>query len=392
MKPLTPEQLNQPLTQPHQILKPRTVTNIPGVKGSLPMRPGEVILTDGEKKKLAAFGWKEGDPLPGNIAMLVSKAQKEVEDDIRTAKPFKDKPIFKAPEPVDISTLSKEKQNELSKYLQQFKEMAPQIEAAARSQEHMATLPPNIQKAIRDASGVEVVDSRQSENPAADLQRRINEAEGRVASTQEKELADEVEEKPVFSDSETGLNSAHDKCPRCNWTVSAKMRLPSRDDALLYVAAMLGDRRFEKEYSLYGGKLTVRFRQLSSSLSDRIFHQVAHEIRKGEVTDDGYTQLMRYRMILCLSTISIGSQEPLNIADAIDAHLEDEENRKREFPDTYNKYDALPVFVSSLQKIAPLNNLSVWRACRETFTEFNDILDELDSRADNPDFWKAIGV
>src|SRR3974390_1794661 len=116
MKLIGPEQdiLKRPVLRP-SVIKPRDIKNVPGVRGKLPLQPGEIIITEYEKKKLAKFGWKEGDPLPGNIAELMSRAQQDVADDLRTAQPFKDRPIFKAPEPVDINDLTDEKRADLQK-------------------------------------------------------------------------------------------------------------------------------------------------------------------------------------------------------------------------------------------------------------------------------------
>jgi hypothetical protein len=369
------------------VLKPRNITGVPGVKGTLPLQPGEIILTEYEKSKLKKHGWKEGDPLPGNISDLMAKAQKEVADDLRTARPFKDHPTFKAPEPIDISELSQEKRSELEGYLQQFKTMAPQIEAAAKTQQDFSTLPPDIQKAIRDAGGgVEVVDSR--EDPVKELQRKVDEAEGRVEPRAENQsdLDDEDEDQPKKKmESQTGLTSDHSKCPRCNLVLGTKPVEPAVEDKLNYVAAILGDKLFHKEYALFGGKLLLGFRQLATTRADMVFHQVAHEIRVGLLGENTYRQVMLYRMVLSLDYVSVGGQTPVSISDAVDSFLEDPEN------DTKST-DALPIILNRLQKIETLKSESVWRASNEAFARFNNLLDDLDARADNPDFWNAIGA
>lgn len=381
---LTEEQLKAPIGR-HPVLKPRPIKGVAGVTGTLPLQPGEIILTQYEKKKLAKFGWKEGDPLPGNIADLVAKAKAEVAEDIRTAQPFKNRPIFKAPEPVDINDLSQERQDELKGYLQQFKDMAPQIEAASKNQEHMASLPPEIQKAIRDAGGVEVIDSRgeATDDPAKVLQKKIDEAEGRITPRDDEGTGLEEDDEPEKKASQTGLDVSHSHCPRCNLLLSSKPIEPSQEDKLNYVACILGDKLFEKVYSLYGNKLLLAFRQLNTERSDMVFHQVAHEIRAGLLGEDSYRQIMLYRMVLSLNHISIGGKEPIDIGGAVDSFIDEpDENTKRT--------DLLPIMLARLQKTEPLKSESIWRACREAFERFNTLLDDLDARADNPDFWNAI--
>lgn len=375
---LTEEQMKSPPAR-HNVLKPRVISNIPGVTGTLPLQPGEVILTEREKKKLSKFGWKEGDPLPGNIADLMARARTESLDELRTARPFKNKPVFQAPEPVDIKDLTEAKRVELTTHLQKFKEMAPQIEAAVKSQQHMASLPPEIQKALKDAGGVEVVDSRgEPEDTAKEFQRRIDEAEGRRQPREEdgtgleEEEKKPEEEKPAHSES----------CPRCNWKLAEKPPEPAKEDKLNYVAAILGDKTFEKTYELFGGKLKVGFKQLTTSLSDMIFDQVAHEVRMG-ITDNGYRRIMLYRMTLALNTITVGDAAPIEVASAIGDFINEDDQE-------VGKHDVLPLIVNRLQQTEPLNKESVWRACRECFDRFNNLLDDLDARADNPDFWNAI--
>ena len=372
----------------HPVLKPRQIKGVPGVHGTLPLQPGEVVLTKNEKEKLKKFGWKEGDPLPGNIADLMAKAQREVADDIRTAKPFKDHPVLKVPEPIDISSLSDEKRTELEGYLHQFKAMAPQIEAAAKNQSNIASLPPEIQQAIRDAGGgVEVVDSRDEEDPAQKLQRKIDEAEGRKEPRDQ--VGDGLEEDDESAsksiDSQTGLTLEHKNCPRCNWSLSTKPIDPSREDKLTYVTAILGDQLFCKEYSLYGGKMKVGFRQIATDRSDMAFHQVAHEIRVGLLGENTYRQLMLYRLILCLNYVAIGDQAPVDFGGAVDSFLDSDD-------DEIKKTDVLPIILNRLQKTDPLKSESIWRACREAFERFNTLVDDLDARADSPDFWSAIEV
>lgn len=381
MKSIGPEQehLQRPIPR-HPVIKPRAA-NVPGVKGTLPLRPGEVILTEFEKRKLARFGWKEGDPLPGNITELMAKEKRGVTDDLRTAQPFKNKQIFKAPEPIDISELSDERQAELQAHLQKFKEMAPQIEAAARNQDHIATLPPDIQKAIRESGGVEVVDSSEpSSDPIKAMQRKIDIAEGRVEADDGTGL--EEDDEPKQPESQTGLDVDRTKCPRCNWDLSFKPIEPSTADKQVYVACILGDKLFEKPYSLFGGKLVVGFRQLTTTRSDMVFYQIAHEIRSNLLGEDSYRKVMLYRMCLAINHITVGNHKPVDVGNAVDAFVEEEASETK-------IGDLLPIILSRLQQTELLKSESVWRAVREAFGRFNTLLDDLDARADNPDFWNA---
>jgi hypothetical protein len=110
---------------------------------------------------------------------------------------------------------------------------------------------------------------------------------------------------------------------------------------------------------------------------------VAHEIRSGSLGENSYRQVMLYRMVLCLSYVSVSDQTPIDIGGAVDGFIDE--------PDEDMKAtDLLPIILNRLQKTELLKSESIWRACRESFERFNTLLDDLDARADNPDFWNAI--
>src|ERR1022692_3074292 len=100
-----------PLPRPARAASPRPAQPIsPGVGGvgRLPLQTGQLILTPGERKALESQGWKDGDPLPANLARQIA----DVTEEAGTPRPPvpMDTPRVKVPDSVDISQLSLEKQ------------------------------------------------------------------------------------------------------------------------------------------------------------------------------------------------------------------------------------------------------------------------------------------
>lgn len=386
---LQKEHLTRRPQQP-PVIRPRAST-VPGLKGTLPLKPGEVIISEHEKKKLRKYGWKDGDPLPGNIAQLMAREQNYVATDLATAKPFKNRPIFKPAEPVDISEVDESYRSDLQRSLQQFKELAPQIEAVSRGQQDVAGLSPEIQKAIFDASGgVEVVDSREEEAPADPiraLQQRINKAEGKAPSEDDEFGQDGtgLEPSPEDMKGEVEPHIELTNCPRCNCNLTTKLPEPPMQDKQAYVAAVLGDQVFKKTYNLFGGRVRITFRALTSARGELAYNQVAHEVRVGLSHDPSYRQLMLYRMVLALDSIETQGSGLMDIGEQVDSFLDDPTESEE-----VKWFDALPIIVKRLQQVDLLRSESVWRACRACFDNFNALVDDLDARAENSDFWNAI--
>lgn len=71
---LEPEHFQRKPKMP-AIVKPREIQNIPGVKGHMPLRAGEILLTPEESVRLRSFGWRPGDPIPGNLPDYIKAFQ-----------------------------------------------------------------------------------------------------------------------------------------------------------------------------------------------------------------------------------------------------------------------------------------------------------------------------
>jgi hypothetical protein len=376
------------------ILRPREIKGIPGVKGTLPLRAGEVILTPDEEQKLRKLGWKPGDPLPGDLPAKIAAIQKEIKKEVEETLPNVPK-TFKPhiPETVDIESLSAEKRKEIESYLQEFKKVAPQIEQAIKAQSQFDALNPKVQKAIIAAEreeGIEVVDSRISTDPvtdfqhkAIDFQRKIDEAEGKIPRKQVKDLdAEKAEEAVKLPENNTGVLSLPQHCPSCNWQLDQNPAEPSYEDKISYISAVLGLKPWTKTFVLFGGRVEIAYRQLSTEYGEMVISQTAHDVRTGKFSPHEALRMASvYRSLLSLLWIKING-EKIDIAGPVDRYLTESDAPK--------SGTLLPNIYERMHKIEPLNNDSIWRLCRDNYERFSATQEILESRAQASDFWKLI--
>lgn len=358
------------------IIKPREITNIPGVKGQFPLRAGEVILTPDELQRLKSFGWKPGDPVPGNLPDYVrafEQARKQLPEEVREE--IRTTPIAppgtlptKFPQPIDISQLDDKHRSEIEAYLDEFKRHAPQIEAAVKARQGIDKIAPSIQKAIvaHEDEGVELVDSRKEKQfidealgtefgSSQDFQKKIDEAEGKLPK---KEV---VEKKPE----ENPVNYV---------------------DKAGYLTAIMAMKPFRKMYTLFGGRIEIVLRQLSTDRAEMVLTQTSHSARVGLTDDVEIIQLGHmYWALLSLESVSFQG-EKTDISESVDEYI-----KKWKGSDaTHEQPTPLPELAELMRQAPPLHHVSVWRAVQSCHAKFNLLVETLEAKADDPDFWKGI--
>jgi hypothetical protein len=379
---LQPEHFQRKPKMP-AIIKPREIQDIPGVKGQFPLRAGEIVLTPEESARLRSFGWQPGDPIPGNLPDYIKafdqatrSLPEEVREEIRTtpsAPPGT--PPTKIPQPVDISQLDAQHRAEIEAYLQDFRKHAPEIEKAVKVRSGMDKIAPSIQQAIvaHEQEGVELVDSRTEKEfvdqalgtqfgSAEDLQKQIDIAEGKKKSRNvvetEPEAASEVEDPLDYVD-KAG-----------------------------YLTAIMAMKPFRKLYTLFGGRIEIVFRQLDTELAEMVLTQVSHSARVGLVEHEENIQLGHvYWSLLSLESISFQG-EKTNVAEAVNDYLEAWDKDASEDGEP----TPLPSLLKTMRASVPLHHVSVWRAVQKLHAKFNKLVEALEAKSDEPDFWNGIAV
>jgi len=367
------------------VVKPREIKGVQGVRGTMPLRAGEVVLTPDEANRLRAMGWQPGDPIPGDLPEHI-KAQMNVEkklinSEIRNTMAVPpDTPRTKIAEPIDINDLDATKRAEIEGYLAEFKKVAPQIENAIKAREKMSKATPSVQKAIvaAEREGIELVDSRKEKEAVGkslygedfvtveDIQRKIDIVEGRVPNDGIKDIDELDDEEELVATPDQGKDAI----------------VIDYTDKVNYVVAIMSGKPFRKLYNLLGGRLQITFKQPSTMQSEMVMTQIVQSSRSG-LTDQaenlraGYS----YRTLLSLDSISLDGSI-WEFSDYVNDYID--ENIDKILP------TPLPQLVKNMCNIAPFTSETVWHLCHEYSRKFAELIDKLESKADDPNFWDGI--
>lgn len=184
---------------------------------------------------------------------------------------------------------------------------------------------------------------------------------------------------------ETTKGSESKQCPHCGWDTSKKEVVEiTDDDKFDFVQSVLGGQRFKKVYHLFGGKLRIVFRTLTTVESDMAYKQIIIDAQKDintRVIGDTsfyWKTLMAYRAVMAVEKVEsdLNMLEVPPIAE-IDADPVEPPNTK-----VYGLFENL------VEQIMP--NEAMRNAIAHTYSEFNDLCEKLQSMAESKDFWNAI--
>jgi hypothetical protein len=320
------------------------------------MKPG-TVLTEVEQEGLKKLGIVEDtSKLPSNIAEKISSV-------VASDKPAPMvQPNLKIPEPVDFNSIPEEKKKDILEFIKQASEMKRTI------QQEQANDPPPNPKIFKTP---EVIDDL-LEKPAA-----VKEEPVKV-------------ENPVQFDSDPSGMLGKDAivvCPHCGWdTRKEDVTEISDDDKLGFVQSILGGVRFRKKYSLFGDRLTVTFRALSTAESDMAYKQLivdAQDDIQTKVLSDTtfyWRTLMAYRSVMAVEKIE-SAENILEVPEIKDIEI-DADSYKRPNTKLYALFDDL------VSQIMPTEALR--HTITHVFVEFQALCDKLQAMAESKDFWKAI--
>jgi len=336
----------------------------PNVRGKLPLPQGKVISaikpSPSERAVLERVGWKEGDPIPTELAKVLAEV-KAVSDNASNTPPV---PITTKPlvlsTPIAIETLPPDQQAEyrdiISSMLQNAKVSATQADQQkARLQELLIDdAGPGVNEAIMVSEEAAAPDW-----PVVDD--RVPEAE--------RPEAEQIAADPEAAPEEPKFDPV--PCPHCGWARGKEDKLtPSDLDVTNFVEAVLGGKPFRKAYTLYGGRLKMSFRTLTTQEIDAIYEQLRKDMVAG-IIDNIYAERerrARYFAISMLEQLVLGT----------------------------NVYSMAPLAKMPLDKQLDmvmskvLTTEMLVRHVTITAGEFRALADKLEVNATNPDFWKAV--
>lgn len=325
-----------------------------------PFTPGEKIsLTPEERVVLEAAGWKDGDPLPDLTGFMenIAQEQRDVAQDIATSDSQLGVQKF-----TEFDELPADKQEEIRVALDTMRTQQEQaIELAEAIPDDAA---PGVAEAIRVAGdfdgGIEVVD-----DPTA--------VTTPPPPTPKKEV------------SSTGAAPQDSgPCDHCGWDSSlTDTTKPTKQDKYDFLASVLGGTRFYKEMDLFGDNVTVVFRTLTTEEADTALQQTSYDHRDGKVPDQGefFRVYTNYRLAMSIEKLSTPGDAQIvpSIKD-----VEWDSPLMSEDPQT-----PLPTLETWLHANV-LKSESMRRVVGMEHQRFQRLVEKMEARVDDADFWKGI--
>ena len=321
----------------------------------LPFPPGEKMrLMPEEIEFLKSAGWKEGDPVPDLKAFMAGVAEEQAKavSDLETSGATPS-----APEMLNFEDLPPEKQQELTQAFEELRETQTVQPMEAHAPEMVA---PGVAEAIEVATKedeLEVVD-----DPAQAVEPAV------------------TPEPDPF-----GVNQHQSSsCGHCGWDLNNKF-VPetTNTDKRDFLASILGGTRFYKDVHLFGESVTVRYRTLRTEEADIALQQTSFDFRDGKVPDQGefYRIFTNYRLAMSIEQIS--TPGAVHIVPSID-DIEWDVPAEGEPAQT-----AVPVLEAWLHANV-LASESMRRVVGLEHQRFQRLVEKLEARVDDSDFWKGI--
>ncbi len=402
--------------QPLRVPPPATPA---GIKGVLPTPSGTVRIgeaapgayTEAEKRVLAALNINENEEMPANLAEILAQhglTQQQFTSMQQTKRVIRsDADTYIPPVPldtppvvaktVDIETLSAERQQEIREAIAEARAVETENRVLRNQEAAVSTLPPDIQQAILDANDVTRVQKKAEPVPAKQVLAEQGQTETpqparRAARPQTAPLPPppapvEKEKAPSTFTGDTLQN-----CPFCHHNLEKAHNIePTPEDKLIFLQALLGEKQFVKNYSLYGGRLVAVFRALTVTELDALFRQINYDIQSNKLLDATAVEerLQRYRM--CLQLVSLTSptfrhEMPSGFTPATSPNAV----THWELPDDLATGDVGIGCVEEFILGTVIKTESVYRALSLVCNEFNRLNSKLEATGHDSDFWEAI--
>jgi hypothetical protein len=117
-----------------------------------------------------------------------------------------------------------------------------------------------------------------------------------------------------------------------------------------------------------------------------VLTQVSHSARVGLVENEENIQLGHvYWSLLSLESVNFQG-EKTDIGEAVDEYID-----AWKASDTdHEEPTPLPELLTMMRKAPPLHHVSVWRAIQKFHAKFNKLVETLEEKSDEPDFWNGI--
>lgn len=375
--------------------------------GGLPLTKG-VTLTPWTRNMLQGMGWKEGDPIPGEIGQRIQQVVKQVQTEqggspLPNAKPGERTKIGRQ---LKFEDLPADRQAELRQVMQQYQEeqRSPAAQQLRAMEAGMSTLAPGVQTAARQAALAAFSNQPQQAMPEVVLTRGTGPDFRRAAAQpvapptppQNPEPPVETQPQPQENPETTQIMPDGPEehpgnagglapvtfCPRCLWNLSHAFEAkPTAEDRVAFIAAILGS-RFIKAYPVMGNTVTLWFRGLLAAETDLIAKQMRYDALNQQILGevDYFSRLNVYRLTCML----------FKITDAKGAIIAEVPNVLDIPHDTIAGETVLVPLVNWFNEQVCATE-SLRRVASQHHREFQRLVEALEAQTGNPDFWSEIG-
>lgn len=336
-----------------------------------PIKRGHTYtVTEGTQRQLALIGVKPGEQPPPNIADKIDQVRRRFDTEYATTKAEIDRlgksERLAKPAMRDISELPPEAIEELTAFVNDFRS-SPQPSAEpfqAHDQSVVAAIAQT--QAIVNRQKVEATEVLIEEDvpePAAAVPQ---------PAAQPEPVADAAAPLPVTH------------CPRCSWDMGIAFNAePSAEDIQNFVISILGNARFIKNIPLMDGKMSVSYRTLTAKESRMILQQLRYDTLANRVATEAewLTSMLEYRLVCGLAAL-------YDETGASIVEIPESENWTFPVSDPTKETPLVPM--CEWFNDHGITNESLRRIVGTHHRQFQRIVETLESRTAEPNFWKGI--
>lgn len=337
-----------------------------------PLKRGQIhtVVTEGTQRQLAAIGVKPGEQPPPNLADKIDQVRRKFDAEYASTKAEIEKlgktdRLKKAPIK-DLSELPPEAIKELTEFVEQYRE------APDSSNEPFQVHDQSVLAAIAQTQAI--VNRQQAEGTEVLIEDEVTPPAA--------EPAPAPASAPAATDAVAPLPIHH--CPRCSWDMNIAFNAePSTEDVQNFVIAILGNNRFIKNVPLMDGKLSVSYRTLTAKESRMILQQLRYDTLAGRVASEAewLTNMLEYRLVCGLAALYDDSGAAvIEIPASEDWHFTvDDPTKETPLLKMCEWFNDEGITSEPLRRIVGTYH-----------RQFQRIVETLESRTAEPNFWKGI--
>ena len=190
-------------------------------------------------------------------------------------------------------------------------------------------------------------------------------------------------------------------CVHCGWDQSrSPIAEPDGIDKLVFLKAILGQKLFEKQFTLLGGNLRIKFRSLTVREIDELYAEAFRQSKQGQVNNaaDFYETINRHRLFLQL--VSLQAAENIlhiSLPDGLTPQTNPDAKQHWESflaakQEPGNADKSLLLRVQDYMLTHVFKTESMHRLAAHTCNQFNQYVARLEACVDDPNFWNATAL